>query len=249
MTSNLDISNYLNAVFCDWQTSLREFPRNTFPPGHWPIPFFGNPATALVATVGVNPSSGEFTEDRRWPDVSERNRGAWKARLKKYFGHSTPAHDWFDPWRIGLELLGVSCEAGTAAHLDVSYRPTKAMLKNPSIDPLEFRQMVERDVAWFFKLLLLCRNLRLLLTFGPIISADHRPEGLWGFVYSAAPAHGFKVVENAGYWELWHEATGKVFVIHDADTPNEKCLTCRVVKNLHLHREALRQRVSAANWP
>ena len=28
--------------------------------------------------------------------------------------------------------------------------------------------MVERDAAWFFKLLLLCPNLQLLLTFGPM---------------------------------------------------------------------------------
>ena len=233
MNGNLDISNYLNAVLQDWQDSRNDFPQNVYLSNYWPIPFFGNPATALVATVGVNPASDEFQPSRNWPAAQTKSRGIWKQRLKNYFNYTVPAHEWFEAWRIGLELLGVSYEAGTAAHLDVSYRPTMAMLKNPRTDREEFRQMVERDASWLFKLLLLCPNLKVLLTFGPIVSADRRPGSLFGFLYSTAPAHGFKAVQNAGYWELWHEATRKVFVIHDADTPDEKCLTCRVVKNLH----------------
>ena len=55
--------------------------------------------------------------------------------------------------------------------------------------------MVERDAAWFFKLVLLCPKLKLLLTFGRIIGKDaRRPESLLGFLYSAAPKHGFKMV-------------------------------------------------------
>jgi hypothetical protein len=243
MSDTLAISDYLTEVYEDWQDSRQDFPKNVYLKNYWPIPFFGNPATALVATVGVNPSSQEFDASRRWPVVMKANRGAWKRRLKSYFNHATPADDWFDPWTFGLAMLGVSYVEGTAAHLDVSYRPTKAMLKNPMTDRVEFRRMVERDAAWFFRLLLLCRNLRVLLTFGPLISADRRPGGLFGFLYSTAPAHGFKAVPNAEYWELWHEATGRVFTIHDADTPDEKCVTCRVVKNLHQHRDALRQRI------
>jgi hypothetical protein len=244
MSDTLAISDYLTEVYEDWQDSRNDFPKNVYLKDYWPVPFFGNPATALVATVGVNPASGEFLPFRKWPATQKKNRGVWKQQLKNYFNHSVPAHEWFDPWRIGLSLLGLSYEEGTAAHFDASYRPTKAMLKNPGTDHSEFRRMVERDAAWFFKLLLLCRNLRLLLTFGPIISANRGPESLFGFLYSAAPAHGFKAVKNAEYWELWHEATGKVFTIHDADTPDEACVTCRVVKNLHQHRDALCQRIT-----
>jgi hypothetical protein len=31
-----------------------------------------------------------------------------------------------------------------------------------------------------------------------------------------------------------------VTLIHEADTPDEKCITCRVVKNLHTLRDELR---------
>jgi len=57
MPDNLDISNYLTEVYDDWQSSRDEFPNNTYPRDQWPIPFFGNPTKAIVATVGVNPSS------------------------------------------------------------------------------------------------------------------------------------------------------------------------------------------------
>ena len=104
-----DISNYLNQVRGDWEDSRDAFPTNTFPPSQWPIPFFGNPATALVATVGVNPSSGEFDEARDWASVHSGTD--WKLRLRDYFKLKIPAHEWFEPWRIGLELLGASYEA------------------------------------------------------------------------------------------------------------------------------------------
>ena len=83
-----------------------DFPLNTYPPAQWPIPFSGNPATALVATVGVNPSSGEFDPTRSWASV--KTKADWKVRLRDYFRHNTPAQESFEPWRIGLALLGVS---------------------------------------------------------------------------------------------------------------------------------------------
>lgn len=104
--------------------------------------------------------------------------------------------------------------------------------------------MVERDVQWLFKLLPLCQNLRLLLTMGPILGENLKLVPLLGFLCELAPRHGFKVVHNQGFWELWHEATGKVLVVHDADTPAEKYITCRVVKNLDTHRDELRQKLT-----
>ena len=52
-----DITRLLDQVHRDWQTTQGQFPNNTHPPAQWPIPFFGNPATALVATIGVNPNA------------------------------------------------------------------------------------------------------------------------------------------------------------------------------------------------
>lgn len=238
---SLEISNYLNEVRQDWERSRGRFPRNVFPALQWPIPFFGNPMAATVATVGVNPSSTEFEESRDWRAV--QSRPEWKKRLRDYFKTEVPPHEWFEPWRTALPLLGVSYQEGTASHFDVSYRATRAMFANPLTDRKEFRQMVENDAAWFFKLLLLCPNLRLLLTFGPIVGVGGQPESLFGFLVDAAPKHGFRVLPEEGSWQLWHEPTGKVILVHDADTPDEKCVTCRVVKNLHAHRNELRRRL------
>ena len=113
MSDNLDISNYLNDVLKDWRESRGGFPHNTHPEYQWPIPFFGNPATALVATVGVNPSSMEFVPDRNWGAV--RTETDWHQRLDRYFTGAIPAYEWFNPWRAGLRLLDFSygqCAAG-----------------------------------------------------------------------------------------------------------------------------------------
>jgi hypothetical protein len=50
-------------------------------------------------------------------------------------------------------------------------------------------------------------------------------------------------VHNGAFWEFWHEDSRKVLVIHEAETPDEKGITCRVVKNMHAHRDELRQRL------
>jgi hypothetical protein len=53
-----DISRFLDQVHRDWETTMGQFPNKTRPPSQWPIPFFGKPATAQVATIGVNPAFG-----------------------------------------------------------------------------------------------------------------------------------------------------------------------------------------------
>lgn len=239
MSDGLGLSKYLSEVLQDWGLSRNAFPRNVYPPVHWPIPFFGNPATAIVATVGVNPSSGEFHADRNWDAI--QSSVDWERRLKDYFKHSKPAHEWFKPWRAGLRLLGLSYEAGTAAHFDISYRPTKAMLRNRTTDPKEFRCMVERDVAWLFRLLPLCENLRLLLTFGPIVCADGSTEGLATFLRKQGARHGFSVMHNGAIAASAGEKSGRSFYIHEVTGPVEKGVESRVMKNLQAHCEELRR--------
>ena len=235
------ISEYLDEIYRDWQNSSNLFAGNIYLRRYWPIPFFGNPANALVATVGVNPSSSEFSTDRNWAEVETIKD--WKLRLRNYFDPTLPPHQWFCSWRIGLKLLGISYEAGTAAHFDVSYRPTKAMLKNRRTNPKEFRHMVERDVAQFFRLLPLCPKLRLLLVFGPIVRANGSIESLAQFLRNNAPQNGFKASQDGGSWSFKHLDTGKSICVHEVSTPGEKCITCRVVKNLHAHRDDLRRRL------
>jgi hypothetical protein len=71
---------------------------------------------------------------------------------------SEVADIWSDPLAIRLALLSTNYWVATAAHLDVSCRPTRVMLTNPNTDRPEFRRMIKRDATWFFKLLLLSRN-------------------------------------------------------------------------------------------
>ena len=158
MKGNLDISNYLNDVLQDWEESWDDFPNNTYPRDQWPIPFFGNPDKAVVATVGVNPSSLEFANARKWNLV--KHKAEWQLRLEHYFDGDFAPDDWFGPWRAGLAELNISYESGTAAHFDVSYRSTTAMFRNEETDPREFRRMVEKDVKWLYCLLPRCPNLR-----------------------------------------------------------------------------------------
>lgn len=234
-----DISNFLDQVHRDWETTRSQFLVNTYPLSQWPMPFFGNPASALVATIGVNPSSSEFDPARLWGAVQTKKD--WKLRLRDYFRHRVPPHEWFESWQVGLAVLGLSYQEGTAVHLDLSYRATTAMLKNPSTDLAEFRRMVEQDSAHFFRLLLLCPNLRLLLTSGPIPGETRgRPEALFSFIFAAAEQHGFTKIRDGDFWKLWHKPSGRSFVVHEAETPGGNCPTCRVVKNLYENRDKLR---------
>ena len=245
MSDNLAISKHLTEVHEDWQCSRGEFPLNTYPPVHWPVPFFGNPATALVATIGVNPSSEEFVPNRHWPEVNARNRGAWKKRLKNYFHQATPAHDWFDPWTIGLALLDCSYKEGTAAHFDVSYRPTKAMLRNKTTNPKEFRQMIERDSAGLFHLLLLCPRLCGLLVFGPVVRCNGSMESLAGFIRKSAPRHGFNVLPDGGLRVAARGETGRSFFVHEVCASGRGTITEQVVENLRVHQDGLRGQIEA----
>jgi hypothetical protein len=250
MNDRLAISKYLSEVLKDWRTSRNEFPLNTHPDPCWPMPFFGNPATATVATVGMNPSSTEFRPGRNWS--ATQSTTAWKIRLKNYFNPSTPStlanarpppHEWFEPWRLGLAVLGRSYESGTAAHFDVSYRPTSAMLKNQATDPKEFRGMVKQDVKWFFCLLPLCSKLRVLLTFGPIVRADGSKESLARFLINSAPQYNFTVSKDGIFWVCKRLDTGTVVYVHEVPMTGEKHFTSEVLKNLPVHRRELLQKL------
>jgi len=237
----MDISDYLNDVLADWRASKDDFSSNIQPKRQWPIPFFGNPATARVATVGVNPSSGEFAPGRNW--VAVESVRDWKLRLRNYFNQHTPAHPWFGPWRSGLKRLGLSYEAGTAAHFDVSYRATKAMLRNRGTDPREFRHMVDRDIAWFFQLLTLCPQLQGLLVFGPVVRADRSTESLAGFVRKSAPRHGFKVTADGGLClELKGQGMRSCF-LHEVTATGDGSITDQLAADLTRHGDELRRKI------
>ena len=241
MSSNAEIANFLDDVLKDWRKNRGEFPHNTYPENQWPIPFFGNPVSALVATVGVNPSSIEFSSNRNW--IAVQADTDWHQRLEHYFTGSIPAYNWFDPWRSGLPLLNISYETDTVAHFDVSYRSTIAMFDNPETDSEEFRRMVEQDIAWFFRLLHLCPKLRGLLVFGKILRDNGTRESLAGFIRRSAPRHGFSVLPDGG---ICHESNGQLpknLFLHDVSAPGAGTITDQVVANLTQHRAELLKKI------
>jgi hypothetical protein len=126
-----------------------------------PVPFFGDVRKATVITVGVNPSADEFLPNRRWqedPDALYLER-----RLLAYFTTApAPPHPWFATWTDALSIISCSYTA-TAAHLDLSPRPTIPMSEAPRG---LFKEMVEHDVRWFFELLKHCPKARLLMLAG-----------------------------------------------------------------------------------
>jgi hypothetical protein len=95
----------------------------------------------FIATVGVNPTAGEFRSNRDWSAI--KSEAGLLGSQKNYFRQANPPHEWFEPWHIGLKFLRVSYARGTATHIDVSYRPVTAMLRDDRTDPVEFRTMVE----------------------------------------------------------------------------------------------------------
>jgi hypothetical protein len=240
---NFRVSRYLDDIWEDWQASSDLFPKNLYPAYQWPMPFFGNPRTAVAATIGVNPSSGEFSSERHWGQI--RTKRDWKERLKGYFNNTSPLpHRWFGPWKSGLQLLNISYESGRAAHFDVSYRATKAMIRNKSTDRVEFRRMVERDIQFLFRLLPLCDNLRLLLVFGPMIRSNGTCESLADFIATSANNRGMTVIRRPYDCLISSRPGADPLLLHQVFTSGEKCVKSAVVRNLRAHQQALLNQIA-----
>jgi GNAT superfamily N-acetyltransferase len=126
-----------------------------------PIPYFGDPGTAVIGTIGVNPSDGEF-RGRGWPGTLDS--AALEDRLTSYFKAETPQHPWFRGWERVLNLLGHSY-IRDAVHLDLSPRATVRMSE---ADPALFRQMVAHDMNWFLSCLEVSPHLKCLMMAGGV---------------------------------------------------------------------------------
>jgi hypothetical protein len=109
-------------------------------PGSTPVVAFGNPITARVATVGINPSSQEFVnrkgdlltgEKRRLADFqslgiksySEIDENIAQKILEEsnsYFLRDESVYDWFRPLeKYVLEPTGTKYSDSSATHLDL----------------------------------------------------------------------------------------------------------------------------------
>jgi hypothetical protein len=93
----------------------------------YPIPFFGDIRRAEVATLALNPSHKEFSENRRWPvnnGATALTPLALTNRLLCYFHSQTPQHSFFDDCEKTLQDIGCSYKTN-AAHIDVHPYPTE----------------------------------------------------------------------------------------------------------------------------
>jgi len=155
------------------------FPPNVLP---WPIPFFGHVFNADVLTVGINPSCGEF-ENNRWKDITKSSQV--EERLLSYFKCKIPAHPWFETWEAALNKIDASYYPNAkylAAHIDLSPRVTLPVSK---VDQELFIQMVINDLFSFIRFIDLATHTRILLMAGAVTDdyylnqflSEHLPSG------------------------------------------------------------------------
>jgi hypothetical protein len=156
--------------------------------GTTPIPFFGDIEKAEILTVGVNPSTSEFKENRNWKKTNVTAEYL-EARLRNYFRLSDPRfHHWFSPWEDSLKILNDHSYANRAAHLDFSPRATSTI---PTDEPSResFLEMVRSDLPLFFETILLCRSAKVLLLAGSVTKRYYMNE----FLKEEAPRWGFEL--------------------------------------------------------
>lgn len=181
------LENYLEQTIDDMSATWPEYQDLRPVVSTHPIPFFGDIKNARVLTVGVNPSAGEFSKKRSWPDKMTPNE--LNNRLQNYFvSEQHRQHKWFDTWEQALKPLEVSYQKG-AAHIDLSPRPTVSMSQ---ANRNTFLTMMKQDAQWFFELLSVLSEYnapRLLLLSGTVASRYYMDE----FVECVAYRHGFRL--------------------------------------------------------
>lgn len=143
-------------------------------PGSTPVVAFGNPITAKLATVGINPSSREFLDakgnllsedNRRLADFqslglrshSEINESVAKQVLEEsngYFKRAESVYQWFEPLqKYVLDPVGASFSDSSAAHLDLvqwSTAPVWGAIKDPKARDL----LIQDDIRFLGEMLL-----------------------------------------------------------------------------------------------
>ena len=218
-----------------------------------PLSCFGNPADAIVVTVGLNPSLTEFKNGRPWPAILTHTELAGRSR--NYFSPHAPCqpHAWFKPWSEGLACLDVSYQNGSAVHLDLSPRATRSVsaMKTAAQKTL-FLKMVERDLWVFFTSLQLCQNAKLILMAGSVTGKYYMPE----FLHSLAPDYGYNLdrpfhrSEHSGKGKTsWHRLSGlgrQIPVFFCSSSPADRPITI-LPQRLQENAPALKRLLAGAS--
>jgi len=140
---------------------------------HLPIFFFGDPEGAVAATLGVNPSAGEFLSQRNWGQ-EHADLNTLLERCRKYFHQpaGVPPHPWFQIWEEFLGEIGVSYRTSPrAVHLDFSPRATRSIssLQKESEELVDlFFNLVERDLEYLVKQLRAYPSIKYLYLAGAV---------------------------------------------------------------------------------
>ncbi len=244
-----ELEKYVGDVQADVAASAAQFV-SLQPPGvvlH-PIPFFGDPTRARVATVGVNPSAGEFVPARRWP----RNMAVpgLTGRLVDYFDHEIPSHPWFASWKQALGAIDASYKRDSF-HIDLSPRATKSMgiLAKEGKHAL-FLQMVHHDAKHLCRLLRMCPAVRAVLAAGAVTNRLYiveflqrlrcRPEPVVRDILPFERRPGVK--GNVGLYEFEMDGVIRLFFFcasGPADRVNRGLLVTRVRE----HADEIRRRL------
>lgn len=140
-----------------------------------PIPFFGRLARARVVTLGLNPSTREFADARRWPPRLDGEGLA--CRLAAYFeSDAPPPVDWFAPWAAALLSIGSSYTVD-AAHIDLSPRATRsAGTFKRAPEKLLFLEMLRTDAPLWVMALESAPDLKCVLTAGSATNSHYLNE-------------------------------------------------------------------------
>jgi hypothetical protein len=168
-----------------------------------PVPMFGRLEEAQVLTLGVNPSCGEFYDDR-WAGV--RTVAQQADKLTRYFENVDGLpHPWFQKWESALEEIDASYRPGKkylAAHIDLSPRATRPMRQ---VDQKLLLSMVVEDLGHCVDALNRAKKLRLLLIAGSVTGRYYINE----FLQERLPVHGMAL--EGRFLRLDHPGKGKVF--------------------------------------
>ena len=177
VSSAVAVPDYLRAMV------RREPPETVYViKGSTPVVAFGDPSTAEVATMGINPSSVEFLrggelrtgDDRRLATLESLNADSLTALTEDqvrqvlddcaaYF-IVNPYRKWFDPLdRLLTDAVGASYYDGTACHLDLVQWATDPIWRNL---PGGARQVLLLDGVPHLRKQLRQENIRLVLLNG-----------------------------------------------------------------------------------
>ena len=240
-------SSYLESLF-EYIANSNSLYNTLLKPGipSIPIPYFGNINNAEILTVGVNPAASEFKENRNWPDNPQIDY--LENRLDNYFNlNSPPPHNWFRTWEEALNLLGSLYYTGMAAHVDLSPRATINMGSIIEIDL--FIEMIKNDIQWFYQLIHLCRNAKLMLISGTVTKKYYINEFLekfssdYGYKFTGT----FKRTASRGKGKIaFHQFEGNninlpVFFCTTSPSANDKYL---LIKRIGENKVELKRLIS-----